>query len=182
MALRQAWGENGDPLAGTVRLAGSPQPRELVRVELRDSYGRVLVQQERGAGAGGVPFRFTVEPWMPMLLEVRARLLDGEGEVSSAYAYFNTTRRNRGQFNSVVWDWPTDTLAPYAERQLARLGCTVQLGWGGQPPQTMAANNIATIPYTTRIGVSYDAQGYMQPTCWNDEPRVDEWIDSLVAP
>ena len=127
--LARDWGEIGDRIAGTAKLVGPATAGEKVWVHLVDARGRVLVQADRPVSDSTARFEFAIEDWMPMLLEVRARLTDGDQEVSSAYSYFRVTKRNRGQFNFVVWDWPADTIAPYAEQQLARLGCTVPLGW-----------------------------------------------------
>jgi len=179
--LDRAWGEIGDKIAGTVKLAGDSITGERVRVQLLDPHQRVLVQSDWPVNGSTARFEFAIADWMPMLLEVRALVMDGEAEVSWGYSYFDVTKRNRGRFNFVVWDWPGDTLAPYAEEQLARLGCTVQLGHGAPLP-VLAASNVAQIPYTTRILTSWDDNGYMMPTCWNDEPAVDQWVDSIVNP
>ncbi len=186
--LDKDWGEIGETVAGTVKLNGDPLPGEMVRLQLLDARQRILVQADRPVTDSAASFEFSIEDWMPMLLEVRALVMIGEEDVSSAYAYFHVTRRNRGQFNFVVWDWPTGTLAPYAEQQLARLGCTVHLH-SGNPPLTLAANNIAYIPYTVHIEAERDENGYNQvwwppnvrSVCWNDEPLVDEWVDSIVS-
>ncbi len=180
VALDRDWGEVGDKISGRVKLSGSPVPGEKVRVQLLDARQRILVRADRPVADATAGFEFPIKDWMPMLVEVQALVMDGEEEVSSGYAYFRVTKRNRGRFNFVVWDWPHSTApAPYAEEQLARLGCTVHLG-GGAPPLTVAANGIAQVPYTTRILTNWTEDGYMKPTCWNDEPAVDDWVDSIV--
>jgi beta-galactosidase len=179
--LSKPWGEIGEKVAGTVALDGAPAAGEKVRVQLLDAHQRVLVQSDWPVTDSAARFEFPIADWMPMLLEVRAVVMDGEEEVSSAYSYFNVTKRSRGHFNFVVWDWPSDTLTPYAEEQLARLGCTVQLGHGA-PNLPMAAANVSQIVYTTRIMTTWDDNGYMVPTCWNDEPAVDQWVESIVSP
>jgi len=177
--LDNAWSEIGGRLAGTVKLTGEPVAGESVRVQLLDARQRILTQADRPVADSAASFEFGVQEWMPMLLEVRATVMDSGGEVASAYEYFHVTKRHRGQFNFVVWDYPKDTLAPYAEAQLARLGCTVQLS-GGAPPTVLAANQIAWVPYTTRIVTTWDDNGYMKPICWNNEPAVDEWVEGIV--
>ena len=183
--LDRDWGEIGETIAGTVKLNGDPLPGEIVRLQLLDARQRILVQADRPVTDSTASFEFPIEEWMPMLLEVRALVVNDEEEVSSKYAYVHVTRRNRGQFNFVVWDYPSGTLAPYAEQQLARLGCTVHLSvlalWGKPPPLAMAANDIAVIPYTTHISPEWDENGHKIPVCWNDEPAVDEWVDSIVS-
>jgi len=179
--LDKDWGEVGDGIAGTVALAGDPLPGEMVRMQLLDARQRILVQADQAVADSKAAFAFPIEDWMPMLLEVRAVMMAGSEEVSSTYTYFRVTKRNRGQFNFVVWDYPPDSVAPYAEQQLARLGCTVQL-YGGSPSIVAAASNTAQIPYTTRIMTAWDKKGSMKPVCWNDEPAVDQWVDSIVQP
>lgn len=180
LTLSRGWGEVGEKARARMNLGGSPMPGERARFQLLDARRRILAQGDRPIRDSAAEFEFTVEAWMPMLLEVRGLVIDGEGEVCSGSAYLRVTRRNRGQFNFVVWDWPKDTLAPYVEQQLARLGCTAQLG-PGEPPLTLAAANISHVPYTTRIMTAWDEKGYMKPTCWNDEATVDKWVDSVVS-
>jgi len=58
----------------------------------------------------------------------------------------------------------------------------VQFGGRGEnPPLSLAANNIAHVPYVTHLETNWDENGYMEPVCWNDEPAVDEWVDSIVS-
>jgi beta-galactosidase len=70
-------------------------------------------------------------------------------------------------------------LAPYAEESLRRLGMTVQL-CGGNPPLQVAACETAWVPYTTRIMSPHDANGIMQPVCWNDVPAVDDYVQKIA--
>jgi hypothetical protein len=177
--LDKAWGEVGDKVAGAVTFSSTPTSGETALVQLRDAQGRILAQANPAVAGSTARFEFPLHDWMPMLLEVRGVLVDGEGEVSSAYSYFKVTKRSRGRFNFVVWDYPRDPIAPYIEQQLARLGCAVQLA-SGPPPLVLAASNMAQVPYTTRIMTSWDSNGYMLPTCWNNEPAVDEWVDGIV--
>jgi len=179
VALQKGWGEVGETLAGTVAVEGEPAAaEEKVVVRLVDRYGRVLAQQEL-APAMPPAFSFPVDPWLPMLLRVEAALSDGKGEVASSYAYFHVTKRNRGQWNFLVWDYPRGTLSPYAEESLRRLGMTVQLS-GGSPPLEVAACDTAWVPYTTRILAPHDANGIMQPMCWNNTPAIDQHVQQIA--
>ena len=197
--LEREWGENGDSIDGRVVLDGDGLGNEQLLVRLKDVHGRIESEGVVKSGASGASFSFPVESWMPMLLEVRAVLLSEGSEVSSAYAYFHAVRRHRGQFNFVVWtpggafsavDWPYDTLAPYANQQLARIGCTAQLSgsrasWRGWPFLPAAANNISLVPYATRITTSWDKNGHMtiphtSAVCWNNAEAIQEWIEINV--
>jgi len=174
--LEREWGEVGERIRGAVQLAGQPLPGERVVVRLRDRHDRIIMRSAVGAGG---KFDFPVEPWLPMLVRVEAAVLDGGGEVSVAHRFFNVVKRHRGQFNFLIWDYPRDTLAPYAEESLARLGTTLQLA-GGTPPRVIAAYDIAWVPYTTRILESHTKDGVMKPFCWNDEARVAAHVKALA--
>jgi len=168
------WGEVGGRIRGKVSLTSWLNEGERVEVRLLDRRGRLLLRQtlaEVGA------FELPIAPWLPMLVRVEAARCDDRGDLTVAHAWFRVVKRNRGQFNFLIWDVPTGPTAPYAEESLARLGTTLQLK-GGAPPRYVAAHDIAWVPYTTRILESHDKQGLMRPSCWNDAakvlPRVQE--------
>ncbi len=166
------WGEIGESISGRVQLQGEALKNESLRVQLVDRRGRVIMRQPVQVDGDSGTFHFAIEPWMPMLLRVEAVVMDGKNEASADYRFFKVTKRNRGQFNFLVWDCPRGTLAPYAEESLARLGITLQLG-GGTPGLLSAAYNIAWVPYTTRVG-------YAEPTFWNDDPAIQKYVDDTV--
>jgi len=178
VSLECPFGEIGERIIGSVQLAGNPVADERLLVRLRDRRDRILAQAELPA-AGGPKFDLPVSPWLPMLVRVEAALCDGSGEVAVAHAYFNVTKRHRGQFNFLVWDVPSGSLAPYAEESLARLGTTLQLR-GGTPPPVVAAYDIAWVPYTTRILEGFTPDGVMKPFCWNDEAKVAAHVTELA--
>lgn len=177
VVLDRDWAEVGEEFTGRVSLLGeSSGPQERLVVSLLDRRGRELMRQVAGDGT----FRFPVEPWLPMLVTVRATLLDGAEELSSAWAFANVTKRNRGRFNFLIWDLPRGTLAPYAQESLARNAMTLQLVRGNPPPY-VAAHDIAWVPYTIHISARKDDEGVMLPMCWNDEERVQAWVDEIVG-
>lgn len=175
VTLEESFAEPGGALSGSAAVEGLPAAGETVlQVNLRDRWDRVLARQEFPA-AETVRFRFAVEDWMPMLVRVEGRLLAGGEEVSSGEALFRVTHRHRGQFNFLVWDIPSGTLAPYAEESLRRLGMTLHLAHGS-PPAYVAAGNVAWVPYTTHIGKA------CQPACWNDEQAIAAYVEKVVGP
>lgn len=178
VGLEQDWGEVGEQLSGAVMLEGSPLPGESLRVSLYDARGRELRRQELAAGATG--FDFPITDWLPMLVRVQAELWQNDQPVSAAYQFARVTKRHRGRFNFLIWDCPSGTLAPYAEQALARTGVTLQLR-GGDPPLYVAANDIAWVPYTTRIVTSWDEAGVMKPGCWNDEDHIRAYVQEIVS-
>ena len=179
LELDSPYSEIGGTLSGKVTLAGKGGPGESVRVGLLDPRGRVIARTDLPIRPGAMAFRFDVKPWMPMLMRVVARLMREDKEVAHTYAWFHVTKRHRGRFNHLIWDYPRGTLAPWCERALARHGMTLQL-CGGNPPNYVAANGLAWVPYTIHIRNTLDADGIMKGGCWNDPEVVDERVAKLA--
>jgi beta-galactosidase len=181
VTLTRDWGEPGDRIAGQVELEGDPPAAARLQVSLYDARNRELVRTQ-ATPAARVPLDLPVEPWMPLLLRVEAVLFspDSGREIASNYAYFRVTHRNRGQFNFLMWDYPTGSLAPYAQEVLARTGVTITLSGNPNPPLYVAANNMAYVPYTTRILAQLTPEGIMKPFCWNDEVAVQKHVTDLA--
>jgi hypothetical protein len=179
ITLAQDWGEIGQQFAGQVSLTGSGGANERLVVSLLDRRGRELKRAVTSPVTAEAGFRFPIDAWLPMLVTVRATLLQGNNEVSSNWTFANVTKRNRGQFNFLMWDVPTGTLAPYAQESLARNNVTLQLG-SNIPPPYVAAHDIAWVPYTTHIYNKRDDKGVMQPSCWNDEENFQAHVDEIV--
>jgi beta-galactosidase len=175
--LDAEWGETGDTISGKAMVEGALGPNDSVRVGLFDRRGRMLKQELLVPADGEVRFEFEIEPWMPMLVRVDAALLrNPPGDepamvIDSADEYVRVTRRNRGQFNFLIWDTPRGTLAPYAEQSLVENSVTLQLG-GGQPALMLSAFDVSWVPYTTRVMTPKTDDGIMKPFCWNDEAAV----------
>ncbi len=175
VVLEAPSGEVGGSLAGRVRLTGDPIPGEVLRIRCLDRRRRVLMQRDVSPDSTAEAFEFPVEAWLPMLVTVEARILANGREVASRYEYFRVTKRNRGQFNFLMWDTPRGTLAPYAEQSLAEHSVTLQLGHGN-PNLICAAFDVAWVPYTTRIMAKLTPDGIMQPFCWNDAEAVRKHV------
>ena len=180
VSLETDWGEVGEQITGSVKLIQSPVDSQELRVELVDRHDRVLSRKSPDFSGNTADFGFQVKDWMPMLLRVRASLHGRQREVSCAHAYFRVTNRQRDRFHFLVWDFPGGALAPYAEQQLSELGASLQLS-GGNPPRIAAAYEMSWVPYTTRILAEHDTQGYMKPTCWNNEPEIQKYVDGIAA-
>jgi beta-galactosidase len=115
-----------------------------------------------------------------MLVRVEATLLSGESPAASAYEYFHVTKRHRGQFNFLMWDYPNGTLGAYGMESLARLGVSLVLS-GSAPPLHVQAYDAAWVPYTTHVDAHHDEKGVMKPCCWNDEPKISEHVQRIVS-
>lgn len=182
VTLVRDWGEPGDRIAGQVEILGQPLVGTQLWVRVLDARDRELLRTQT-TPAATVPIDLPVEAWMPMLLRVEAVLYNPDGagaEIASNYAYFRVTHRNRGQFNFLMWDYPSGTLAPYAQEVLARTGVTITLNGNPNPPLYVAANNMAYVPYTTRILAQLTPEGIMKPFCWNDEAAVQKHVTDLA--
>ena len=70
------------------------------------------------------------------------------------------------------WQERLGWTAAWAHAALAGLGVTLELG-KGNPPPVMAAYEMAVVPYTTRIRVEKDEQGWIKPLPWNQEPEFE---------
>ena len=179
IVLARDWAEVGQRLSGRVTLSGPPGSGERELVSLLDRRDREVARQTVKSGTAEATFDVAVQPWFPMLLEVRATLMDATGEIASAWKFAHVVKRRHGRFNFIMWDTPRGNLAPVAEESLARTGVTVQLG-GGAPQSYIAAHDIAWIPYTTHIYAKRDAAGVMKPACWHDETGIQAYVDETV--
>jgi hypothetical protein len=138
--------EIGESIAGTIALEGDVSKLAL-RVSLFDPQGRELARQEGPATPAG-QFSFPAEPWMPMLVRVEARLLDGTAEVVHAWRFQRITQRKQGKFNVVLWSVPGDeTLGPHAIERLAELGVTAALEHTAAPINA-AAHGLSYVPWS----------------------------------
>jgi hypothetical protein len=182
ITLEQPYSEAGGKLAGRVTVEGTPTlAGERVRIDLCDRRNRVLMRHEAPLTGSSVAFSFPVPEWFPMLVRVEATLISGNEAATRAYTYFNVTKRNRDQFNFLVWDTPNGTLAPYAEESLVRNGMTLQLR-SGTPPRYVQAYDVAWVPYTTRIMSPKSEQGIMKPCCWHDEEAITRHVQKIIEP
>lgn len=174
VALDRGWAEIGETLSGKVTLSGAAAPNERLIVSLLDRRGREIARQVAKTNTAEPQFRFDIQAWFPMLLEVRATLADGTGEVASAWQFARVVKRNRGQFNFVIWDTPRGNLTPWAEQALANTGVTVHLSGSSNAEPPFAAYEMAWIPYTTHLGAA------CQPACWADETKIQAHVDEIV--
>jgi len=174
IALRTAWAEVGDALAGAVSVTNLGHG-QTVRIRLKDRRGRVLAQNDvkpagTGEGVRTAPFEFPILEWMPMLVTVEAVVIDGDREVSSGHRFFNVTKRRRDTFNFVLWDISVNqALAPYMAESMQRYGVNAIVTTHSAMPAA-AAFDLAWVPMT---GGNVNAQRHLTvspPTeqlCWS---------------
>ena len=181
LTLDREWAEIGESFAGSVALSQPLTGKQSLTLSVLDARGREISRVPSLPWGQGQKFQLKVQPWWPMLVRLQATVVDGGQEVTSAWKPAHVVKRHRGQFNFVMWDIPHGNLAPWAEQILARTGVTVHLSGGQRPPDFVAANEIAWVPYTTRILTPKDDQGVMKPACWNDEPMIQAHVDKIVS-
>lgn len=177
--------ERGQKISGLLSVRGAlPKSARLV-LRFRDSYNRVLSQQEITpvANQTDYPFTYTAGPADTIVMRAEAVVLDGAGEVEARDAEFTVPKRRHGQFNFVMWDGPQDVLGYYAWRHLQDVGYnTCLLGSFGlsKQPSVMRMCDASLVPYSTRILDPKDENGVMKPVCWNHEPEVSEYVQKIV--
>lgn len=188
LELERNRGEPGAAVTGSIRLSGPPLTEETLQLRILDRAGRVIARQELGIDGDKAAFSFTVEKWMPMLLKVEALLFSGTGEIDAREEYFNVTKRGRGRFHFLAWDYPRGEFGPLGVEALARAGVTGVLAWGA-PSRELSAWNLAYIPYTLWLASSFhslpgslDRAGVMRKTgCYHDRAGMARYIARIVA-
>jgi len=180
--------ERGESITGKVVLRGRPPANSVLRIRLRDSYGRVLQQQDAHVKPGQTEYSFSyqADAHSTILMRAEAVLLSDGQEVEMKQASFTVPKRRHGQHNFVMWDMAMDPLAYYAWRQLQQAGFNVCLigSMGSEPrpqPEVLKACDASLVPYSTRILDPKDENGYMQPVCWNDDPAAAEYVRGIVS-
>ncbi len=178
--------ERGDTITGKATLRSAPAG-SVLRLRLRDSYDRVLEQHDFELTAGQSEQSFTYRPdtLFTTLMRVEAALLVGGQEVEMKDASFTVPKRRHGQFNFVMWDIARDPLGYYAWRQMQQAGInTCLFGSMGDDvcpqPGVLAACDASLVPYSTRIQDPKDANGYMLPVSWNDDPKTADFVQHTV--
>jgi hypothetical protein len=174
--------EAGETIEGVAAMRGQQfAADERLVVRLRDAEDRVVALTEMDAAAGEVPFALEVpEDDYTVLMRAEAALIDGDGEVQRADAQFTVPRRNRGQFNFIMWAVPRHALGYHAARSMREAGVTGYLQGSAPAPDTVAALDMTYVPYTTRILETVGEDNVMEPVCWNNEPEVTEHIQQIA--
>lgn len=186
VTLDRSFIERGEVVRGVASLRGSPPAGSLLRVRFRDSYDRVLKQQDfpLTPNQGQVAFQYEADDFSTNWIRAEAVLLVNGEEVELKSAAFSVPKRRHDRFNFVMWDAPMDVLGHYAWRQLQEAGMNTSLlgsmGRERPKPPSLQACDASIAPYSTRILDPKDEQGYMQPVCWNDEPKVTEYVQQIV--
>ncbi len=186
VALDADFVEHGETITGIATLRGQAPAGSVLRVRFRDSYDRVIAQQDLPVNAGQAAYGFEYAPAPDATIEIRAEavlLVDGR-EIEMQQALFTVPERRHGRMNFVQWDTPRDVLGLYQWEVLKRAGWQISLlgsmgGLTAQPSATRASD-VSMVPYSTRILDQKDDNGFMQPVCWNDEPAVDEYVQGIV--
>jgi len=187
VTLDRTFIEVGEVISGTVSLRGERPAGSVLRIRLRDSYDRIVREEDLtpAADATEVRFEYEADGFFTNWMRVEAVLMVEGEEVEMKDASFSVPKRRHDQLNFVMWDAPRDVLGYYAWRKLQEAGMNVCLlgSMGAAPtakPTALQACDASLAPYSTRILDPKDEQGYMKPVCWNDEPAVTEYVQGIV--
>lgn len=186
VVMDRSFVERGETMTGKITLRGTPPVGSTVRLRLRDSYDRVLSQQDFPITADKIeyPFEYRADGFSTILMRAEAVLVSAGEEVEMKDASFTVPKRRHGQMNFVMWDAPNDVLGYYAWRKLQEAGMNIALigsqGKDVQQPPALRACDASLVPYSTRILDEKDEKGYMKPVCWNDEPAVTQYVQGIV--
>ncbi|MCX7598138.1 MAG: beta-galactosidase [Armatimonadetes bacterium] len=180
--------ERSETITGKAILRGQVPPNSILRIRLRDSYDRILQQQDVQVRPGQTeyPFTYRADACSTILMRAEAVLMADGQEVEMKQASFTVPKRRHGQHNFVMWDMARDPLAYYAWRQLQQAGFNVCLigSMGSEPtpqPEALKACDASLVPYSTRILDPKDENGHMLPVCWNDDPAAAEYVRGIVS-
>ncbi len=182
LALATDFVEAGEHIEGTVAMRGGDfAADERLQLRLRDGEDRVVALIETEARSGELPFSIEVpEDDYTILMRAEAALIDGDGEVARTNAQFTVPRRNRNQFNFIMWATPNHTLGYWAMRSMREAGVTGYLNGRSPVEDAVGALDMTYVPYTTRILEEIGEDDVMNPVCWNNEPQVDQHIQQIA--
>ena len=198
-------GEAGDPITGTVELAGPVVEGCSLRVHAVDRHGRVLDRHEITNPTDRVAFSLPTDARMPGYMGIEAAIVQDGREISYGYcngAYMITQRR-QDRWNFMMWGrlYATDFLDP-ANDMLADAGITSRIETSHVPWRHMTRAGLNYTPYCSSGLYRMLDSGPQEPTvdehgtlsttesfpakgvtdgCWNDEPsvsaRLRQWLD-----
>ena len=195
--LERESGEAGDPITGTVELAGPAIEGRVLRVRAVDRHGRVLARQAFENPAERVDFSLPTDPRMPGYMGIEAAVVQDDREVVHGYCpdTYTITTRKQNQWNFILWGrLYAAQFADLADDMLARDGVTSRIETSHVPFWYMTRAGMNYTPYCGS-GLyrlldagpqepSVDEHGTLALTdgCWNDEPpvsqRLRKWIDN----
>ena len=100
--LDKTWGEVGETLSGSVQLS-SPAENRVLRVQVLDKHGRILWRKDEPTTVRPVVFSVPIRKEMPAHAYLRAVLMEGGREISSAMTRFTVPHRKHDAWNMVLW-------------------------------------------------------------------------------
>ena len=195
VTLDRAFAEQGETLAGTVKLRGTPSAGTVLQIRFRDSNNRVRIRQDLPVLAGTTDYAFDYTPgtFDTVWMRAQAVLVLAGRDIELRDATFTVPKRRRGRFNFLQWDTPSDVLGVYAWQQLRSAGmdlCLIGSFSEAKFHPMLAAADVALVPYSTRILDPKDENGFMKrlpapdgktaAQCWNDGPAIDAYVQGIV--
>jgi len=188
LELRRKVLQPGDKLEGAVRLS-RPVDKGVVRVEVRDSAGRLLARQETRPAGTAAAFSLTLDRPVTILHEVCARLLSGDRLLDQRVDAVTVPDRRVDDYHWLVWlETSNDAVAHYILRQLAAAGVDWIDNYGlhvASRAQTevyvrnAARCGLRSVPYATRIASRSGVDRIRRP-CLTDPEHLESWAAGLA--
>jgi len=142
----------GPVVGGTVAFGGEPSEDSRLRIELKDSFGRLLASREVTVDATQAAFRFDFPQPVAIQHEVVASILDSRGLVHQSRKLFAVSGLVYDDFACVLWG--ANGRNNYRERLISRAACElgVDSSYGYGKTSDWLDNPCAY--WTTRAGLS----------------------------
>lgn len=177
VTLNSAVYTKGSDVSGTVILNQSA-PDCSIKIEVTDTYNRVINRQELKTKADGtsVDFRFLLEEPVAIVHKVTAGLYQKEELVSEKFAVFCVPKKDWSDFALVCWDAIySNYLGRQAYRILSDAGVdAIQVGCDNQEARLLMDNNLQVLSYTGGYRVWPKLDELIRNPCLSDPKYLKE--------
>ena len=188
LILRHKLLQPGDTLAGKVQLMG-PDEDVMVRVEVKDSAGRVLARRQMRPTGPGISFALTLHHPIMVLHYVTVQLVVGERVVDQRVEKVTVAQdRKIDDFHWLVWmATSNNATARHILPILARAGVDWTNNYGIQGSSRANSEihlynssryGLRSVPYITRI-VAESCDGRIRKPCLTDPEYLETWLAGL---
>ncbi|MAE64727.1 MAG: hypothetical protein CMJ18_10715 [Phycisphaeraceae bacterium] len=189
ITLEREGGEAGEPIRGTVTVAGPATEGRTLRVQAVDRHGRIVSRQVFTPVPDGAAFSLPTDARMPAYLSVEAALIEDGREITRNYSVdtYTIIRRKQNQWNLLMWGrLYASQLLEVADDVLAASGVTSRMETSNVPWWFMTRAGMNYTPYCDSGLYRLLDSGPQEPMvdedgtltlangCWNDEPAVSQ--------
>ena len=103
ISLSKGYYKQGEKIQGKIGLNHALSEDLYLRLEVMDSFGRIVVAKELKARSREIPFGFTVSHPLSILFKVKAVVYSEQGIVQEKVEEFSIPRREWDDFSFVIW-------------------------------------------------------------------------------